>query len=76
MKFFLTWIHQILSLKRRWLGLIVGCLLWLAWMLFGLWATVLLLVFAAVGYAVGRVLEEHQSWKDIVEKLLSEKFGD
>jgi hypothetical protein len=36
----------------------------------------LLLFLAAVGFAVGRVLEERQSWKDILNKLLSERFGE
>lgn len=76
----MSWIRQailnILNLKRRWLGLIVGCLLWLAWMLFGFWSTILLVVLAVAGFAVGRVMEAHQSWKDVVEKLLSEHYGD
>ncbi len=70
------WAVVILNLKRRWLGLIIGCLLWLAWMLFGVWATVVLVVFASVGFFVGRILEEHQSWKDVVDKLLAERFTD
>lgn len=67
---------RLMTLRRRWQGLLAGCVLWLAWMLVGLWATFLLVLLAAIGYAVGRILEEHQSWKDIVEKLLSERFGD
>lgn len=69
-------ITSILSLRRRWLGMLVGIVVWLAWMLFGLWATILLVVLAAVGYVVGRVFEENESWKKIVDKLLSDRFGD
>lgn len=65
-----------LGLKRRWQGVIVACLLWLVWLIVGLWWTVLLFVLVVIGYFVGRVLEEHQSWKDVIEKLLSERFGD
>lgn len=70
------WIMQIRGLRRRWLGLIIGCLAWLAWMLFGLWATIVLVVCGSVGFVVGRILEEHQSWKDVVDKLLTERFTD
>jgi uncharacterized membrane protein len=70
------WIEQIAGLKRRWLGLIVGCLFWLVWMLFGLLATVMLIVCASVGFFVGRLFEEHQSWKEVVDKLLAERFTD
>jgi uncharacterized membrane protein len=76
----MNWIRQsllhILGLKRRWQGLIVGCVFWLVWMVFGLRATILLLFLAAVGFAVGRVLEERQSWKDVLNKLLSERYGE
>jgi uncharacterized membrane protein len=64
------------NLRRRWQGFILGCLLWLFWMIFGFWWTILLLVLAVIGFVVGRVLEEHQSWKDVLDKLLSERFGD
>jgi uncharacterized membrane protein len=76
----MSWMRQsllhILGLKRRWLGLIVGCLFWLAWMVFGFWATLLLLFLAAVGFAIGMVMEEHQSWKDVLNKLISERYGE
>jgi uncharacterized membrane protein len=64
------------SLKRRWHGLLAGCVLWAVWMAFGFWATVLLLILGGGGFAAGRVLEQHESWRDVVEKLLSERFGD
>ncbi|MCL6631656.1 MAG: hypothetical protein K6T63_03410 [Alicyclobacillus herbarius] len=62
--------------KRRWHGLMAGCLLWVLWMLFGFWAVLGLVFLAAAGYVVGRFLEERQSWKDIVDKLLSERYGE
>lgn len=67
---------SILSLRRRWLGMLAGVVVWFIWMLFGLWATILLVVLAGLGFVVGRVLEEHESWKNIVDKLLSDRFGD
>lgn len=74
----MNWIRQslfhILGLRRRWLGLIVGCLFWLAWMLFGLWSTLFLLFLAGCGYALGRIMEERKSWKDVLSKLLSERY--
>lgn len=73
---FFDWVKSLRSLRRRWLGLIAGSLLWLLFMVFGFWATILLFVLAAVGFIVGRVLEEHQSWKDIISKLIAERYGD
>ena len=71
-----TAIQFTLSLQRRWLGLWAGVILWLIWMLFGLWATLLLAVLATIGFVIGRVLEEHESWKEVVDKLLSDRYGD
>jgi uncharacterized membrane protein len=67
----LIWVSQ---LKKRWLGLAIGCVLWFLWMCFGFWAMLLLLALAGVGFIVGRILEENDSWRDVVEKLLSERF--
>jgi len=71
-----TIVHAILSLKWRWLGLLVGVAVWMAWMLFGLWATLLLVILAGLGFTIGRIFEENQSWKNIVDKLLSDRFGE
>lgn len=67
---------QFVRLPRRYHGLIIGCLFWLFWMLFGFWRTLLLLVLAAIGYVVGRILEENQSWRQLLDKLLAERFTE
>lgn len=74
----MEWLRDMLSvlvqMKRRWIGLIVGCLFWLIWMVFGFWATILFVVLGGLGFFLGRLSEEKQSWKDVVEKLLAERF--
>jgi uncharacterized membrane protein len=67
-------ILQVLGMKRRYLGLICGCFLWILWIIFGFWATLLLFVLATAGFAVGRIMEERKSWKEILDKLISERF--
>lgn len=71
-----TWWTSLLQLRRRWHGLLIGCALWIAWMIFGFWSTLLLLVLGCLGYVVGRVLEERWDWKNVLEKLLTERFRD
>ncbi|WAH39006.1 DUF2273 domain-containing protein [Alicyclobacillus dauci] len=63
-------------LPRRYHGMIIGAVFWLFWMLFGFWRTLLLLVLAGIGYVVGRILEENQSWRDLLDKLLAERFTE
>ncbi|MCL6516199.1 DUF2273 domain-containing protein [Alicyclobacillus sp.] len=64
------------SLRRRWHGALAGVVLWAVWMAFGFWATILLVILCGGGFLAGRVLEQHESWRDVVEKLLAERFGD
>ncbi|MDP9728739.1 DUF2273 domain-containing protein [Alicyclobacillus tolerans] len=68
------WLIKIWTMQRRWLGFWAGCLLWFLWMIFGFWSMILLLVLAALGFAVGRILEERQSWRKILDKLLSDRY--
>ncbi len=65
-----------LAWPRRYHGLLAGALLWGCWMLFGFWRTLLLAVLATVGYIVGRILEENQSWRALVDKLLSDRYTE
>jgi len=76
----MNWLRQnlarLVQMRRRWLGLLIGCILWVFFMWFGFWTTLLLVILAAAGYAVGRIFEADQSWKTVVDKLLSERFTD
>ena len=67
-------LQSLFSLRLRWLGLIAGMIVWLIWMVFGFWATVLLVILGGLGFILGRVFEEHKSWRDIVDKLLSDRY--
>jgi uncharacterized membrane protein len=43
-------------------------------MIFGFWSVVLLAFLAAIGFFVGRVSEERKSWREILDKLLSDRY--
>lgn len=66
----------ITNLKRRWQGVIAGCVLWLMWMIFGFWSTLLLLVLGVVGFFIGRILEDRRDFRTVIEKLLSDRYHD
>ncbi|WP_245629577.1 DUF2273 domain-containing protein [Alicyclobacillus sendaiensis] len=65
--------HWFQGRPRRYQGVAAGILFWILWMIFGFWRALLLLVFAALGYAGGRVWEEDQSWRRILERLLTDR---
>ncbi|MBF8378709.1 DUF2273 domain-containing protein [Alicyclobacillus mali] len=61
---------------RRYHGLAAGVLFWILWMIFGFWRVLLLFVLAGVGYAGGRAWEEQQSWRRILERLLTDRYTE
>lgn len=68
-----TWVYRLLSLRRRWLGVVVACVVWLVWMVFGFWSLVLLAILVAIGYGVGVATERGITWREIVRHLLSNR---
>jgi len=64
------------SCPRRYHGFAAGILFWILWMIFGFWRVLLLFVLAVVGYAGGRVWEENQSWRRILERLLTDRYTE
>lgn len=76
----MTWMRRaldtLLQMPRRYQGLLSGIILWILWMAFGFWRTLLLLVLAVIGYIVGRVLEENQSWRVLLDKLLRDRYTE
>ncbi len=68
-----AWLTRLLSLQKRWLGVVVAILVWLIWMVFGFWALILLLVLAAVGYIVGFAMERGITLRDVLTKILSRR---
>lgn len=57
------------QLPKRYLGVMVGVLLWIFIEIFGFLPTLLLCVFTVIGYTLGRVFEDRDKWQEIVEKI-------
>lgn len=68
-----AWLTRILSLQKRWLGVVVAVLVWLIWMVFGFWALILLIVLGAVGYSIGFAMERGITLRDVLAKILSRR---
>jgi len=72
----LSWLQWVVNIRKRWLGMWAGVVIWLIWMIFGFWATILLVVLATIGFVIGRIFEANDSWKEIVQRLISERYND
>jgi uncharacterized membrane protein len=71
MGFLRVWLLRILSLRSRWIGVLVACAVWLLWVIVGIWALVLLVVLVAIGYSIGWAVEHGVTWRDVLEKIMS-----
>lgn len=68
-----AWLARLLSLQKRWLGVVVAILVWLIWMLFGFWALILLIVLGVLGYTIGFALERGITLRDVLDKIVSRR---
>lgn len=69
MQRFLSWLQTIEAFPKRYLGIAIGFLLWIVLEFAGFFPTLLLVVFMAIGYAVGRLADSRQKWQDVIEKI-------
>lgn len=76
----MTWVRFVLvrlaTLQGRWLGLIIACVLWLLWMVFGFWATLLLFIMAGLGFVIGWISETKGGWKQLFQQLIETRYRD
>ncbi len=66
----IVFFHKVATLPRRYLGVLVGILFWLLILFFGFFPTLLLAVFVAIGYSVGKFVDDRANVQEFVHRLL------
>ncbi len=56
------------------IGLLIGLILGIIFLMFGFWKTILFCVFVAVGLFFGNKIDTDKKFKDIIEEFLPDKF--
>jgi len=62
--------------NKRVLGMVIGLLFGVLVLTVGLLKSLLLLFFVAAGYYVGRLFEEQEDWRDVIDRVIPPKYRD
>ncbi len=55
-------------------GLILGILVGIIFLLVGFWKTVIFIGFISIGLYIGKKFDNREDFRDIIEKILPDKF--
>ncbi|TCP52848.1 small integral membrane protein DUF2273 [Tumebacillus sp. BK434] len=67
---------ETLSGNKRLLGTVIGVLLGLFFLIFGLLKTIIFGFFVIGGFYVGKMIEEREDWRDVIDKIVPDKYRD
>ncbi len=56
-------------MPKRYLGALIGFVLWVLIEVVGFFPTLLLTVFVVVGYVLGRFFDGRANWQDLIERF-------
>ncbi len=61
--------ERIGRMPKRYLGALIGFVLWVLIEVVGFFPTLLLTVFVVVGYVLGRFFDGRANWQDLIERF-------
>ncbi|PWK11509.1 DUF2273 domain-containing protein [Tumebacillus permanentifrigoris] len=67
---------QFLLENKRFLGLAVGFVFGLLYLIFGFLQTVAFGLFLIVGYFVGKMLDDREDWRDVLDRIVPPKHRE
>jgi uncharacterized membrane protein len=63
-------ISWLLTADRRMIGALLGGCFGLLYLIVGFWRTIVFLGFVLLGYAVGRMFERNEDWRDVIDRIM------
>lgn len=67
---------QFLIENKRFLGLAVGLVFGLLYLIFGFLQTVAFGLFLTVGYFVGKMFDDREDWRDVLDRIVPQKYRE
>lgn len=69
-------LFETLSGNKKLLGTVIGVLFGLFFLIFGLLKTIIFGFFVVGGYYVGKMIDEREDWRDVIDKIVPDKYRD
>jgi uncharacterized membrane protein len=69
-------LYEALSRSKKLLGTVIGVLIGLLYLIFGLLKTIIFVFFVAAGFYVGKMLDEREDWRDVIDKIVPPKYRE
>ncbi|MFD2170902.1 DUF2273 domain-containing protein [Tumebacillus lipolyticus] len=69
-------LYEALTQNLKLLGTVIGILLGLFFLIFGLFKTIIFGCFVIGGFYVGKMLEEREGWRDVIDKIVPDKYRE
>jgi len=62
--------------NKRIFGAVIGLLFGILFLIIGFWKSVALAFFIFIGWFVGKMMDDKEDWRDVIEKLVPPKYRD
>ncbi|ARU62219.1 hypothetical protein CBW65_15310 [Tumebacillus avium] len=69
-------LFETLSGNKKLLGTVIGVLFGLFFLIFGLLKTIIFGFFVVGGFYVGKMIDEREDWRDVIDKIVPDKYRD
>lgn len=76
MKYLRMMLSFIESSDRKTVGLLVGLVMGILYLFVGFWKVIVFGFFVGAGYAIGRLLERREDWRDVIDRVWSNYTRD
>jgi uncharacterized membrane protein len=69
-------IYHVLSANKRLFGALVGVFFGILYLFFGLIKTIVFTIFVALGYFIGKMMDEREDWRDVIDRIMPPKYRE
>lgn len=69
-------LYHFLSANKRLLGTVIGIFFGILYLVFGLFKTIVFTIFVALGYFIGRTLDDREDWRDVIDRIMPPKHRE
>ncbi len=69
-------VYHFLSANMRLLGTVIGIFFGILYLVFGLFKTIVFAIFVLLGYFIGKMLDDREDWRDVIDRIMPPKHRE